>query len=378
MPWTKIADTTSLQEIATGIKMPLKIEICDHANVIFAKLSLFGNKIIVYDYLGEATEFPTDPPSKVKQIMARFIGKILEAFKLIDNNNIGKILLGDIVKSSSPVIIFPHDFCGKYKILNDNNFTKLLPEDVYHTFPNRKGFGSVTQFKMIARQKRCFVAPNNDWRNCTIFFKISDATEVCTGFKPISSDQQSNFSPILDTYMIQLENGILLKDDICLFHELNHARHFLKNFATYWESECLFPLENAYDGNSSLFESLKSEQVKGCKYLDETLVKNPFGSAEEELQLIGDTIISKQKLMERRTKIFDRYCEYYDILNPDLIILGDPVNEIAYSFFYSYPIRFPYNSIKDPKKMVISGSDLRLLLRFALREQARSPYYMHN
>lgn len=173
------------------INLSSKVEVCKRDDIIFVKAPILGNKVIIYDCLDNKADSITEA-AILTRIRNGFIGKTLETFNLIYNNPIGKILLTDICSNSTiPIIIFHHDFYKKCAIKSnttDESLKKLLPKDIYLGFPNQSDkLNSANKFILLSNYQRCFIRPNKDWRNCTIFFLMTDGKEMCTGFKGISA-----------------------------------------------------------------------------------------------------------------------------------------------------------------------------------------------
>jgi hypothetical protein len=282
----------------------------------------------------------------------------LKAFGKISKNPVGYRLLSDLnekIPPESPLVIFPHDFCSR-GCITDCNVDSTLHGDIAATFPHEKDVLKFKAFELLSKRERCFIKSNRDWKNCIIFFKISEETEKCVGFNAFSFESRDGYSPLRDDTEVTLMNNIVFQDDVCLFHELNHARHFFMEFPTCWN---VISLPNKYDGNLSL-------SGDGLKYSDGTQVVAPMPNAEEELQLTGYTVLSKQKLKYEGLSSFLEKCHNYRE-EGDLIIVDDPVNEIAYRFNSSLPIHFPYNRIEESKVIKIKVKFLRRLLKKALQ-----------
>lgn len=311
-------------------------------NTIFAKASLFSEKIIIYDCIGSAPTF--NKMSKIEQqIKDGFIGKILGTLKKIDKNLIGRRLLIDIMHARSPVIILPHDFLSKIgvvaasvpsddlialdtalatgirpisgptpDVIRQSIITAIIKNGAIDIFPlETKDIifgGGDLQFIL---GKFIYLSSNSQF--CPSSIKNLKANIVFFRFSEKLHNEQFGFflepPNKIDYPNLHIESGGALVrrlptyEDAALFHELNHYRHFLMGKNTIGAN--VSPKVNAYNNCSSL------EILPGRA--------NIFTAPEEELQLTGITTLDRK----------DNY-------------ITDYINETHYRLVAGYPIRFPY------------------------------------
>lgn len=270
-----------------------------------------------------------------------FSRKVMSAFEKINSNPIGEKLLDELsakIDPIDPLVIMPRDIIGSsigfvyedYKNLNEqekgiraNNIKYGIPNAVFKllsTFPPvvtpqdhtwldnflvnvECSVGSFFSNKCV--DQSCYGLPHN-----TVMLNFGLKEPKLFGFsKKLALSGPANRIIQADEN-IQITQELEHEDDITLFHELNHARHWIYEIGTYNK-----------DGGTKENRSTKDEnhsslgiQITGIEENTSTMV-----NSEEELQLTGFTQLK------------------------DGEIIRDYVNEIAYRFNSGRHIRFPYN-----------------------------------
>ena len=268
--------------MATQLKTNLQITIekVEHEDqqmdmLCFIKTTLFNGKIIIFDCCA---------PCKINYIYgiccspkfcyedSAFSNQIIENFKIIQQNPIGKRLCEDIVDATppkSPLIIFSCDFVKKIRnaynkvcelqnikpslsnmpqmlyltkeeenevtanwgdpvplniqniVVNDEKLMRLVPAEIKQYMPYSSEDGFAKTFNSYAATPGCSHFRFKDtviqeYNMIMCSFESDSKVANIFGFK---------FS-LVNTESVQLTN-IPFIDDITLFHELNHYRHFL-------------------------------------------------------------------------------------------------------------------------------------------------------
>ncbi|MDR2437086.1 MAG: hypothetical protein LBD17_03340 [Endomicrobium sp.] len=357
------------------------ISVLIHNNVVFVMAELFRGKIIICDYLGDLLRAAhpdqmqgkislrlnsvhkslssANPPNNksfaayrrilpenttiMEAIVNGFIGKTINTLRTIYKNPIGRMLLNDLnmlielQKASneahaSTIVVFPCDFLDAFnKTASSKNIdgNSCFPEKIKPYLPRAIDLLTWHQvFNTAVKLGSCFNAKDDNWPFNTVLLKYSDQMKglYMTGPDAIFSTGSSR-TEVKDNDEINLSKNIPFTDDIIVFHEFNHARHFLKNIGTH-------SANSAVNNASSLGIVTSEDKNNECK----------MHSPEEELQLTGYTIINVPIPGSRWKQKAKPILDY--------------VNETNYRIQSKMRIRFPYKG-KDGS---ILGVYLKLLL----------------
>lgn len=346
-------------------------------NNIFKKKSLADGKILVYECCKKI-----DEGSSVLQKAnpkASFIFKITEAFKEIENNDIGKLMLKELQDyinlsandtSNTPIIILPSNIIH---LTANVEIGEKLPENIIDYFPEelQKILGSKENIEKIAQLSSSgsqFIPINfvsNDLKYNVVIIDLEvEKTADRIGFEILYSEINSNDKIASKQIKINSDKKLTKIYDYCidivLFHELNHCRHFLQKRETYswkWGDEKKRIVETV---NCSLVSAQKDNysvnivaSSDGIMISSKKKQKTMMKCAEEELQLTGFTINESRKNIK------------------------DKINEISYSYSKIQKekkdgyIRYPYefnNPLLGNSQAFLSLKNVKKILRTALQQ----------
>ena len=347
------------------------LTILNHKNIMFLKLELLQGRIILFECLGEKNTFSLET---LLQIRNGIVGKTIKAVYKIHKNPVGNKLLNKLLNPNpkfaqecGPIIIFSCDFLNileKYVSKENISNKSCLPEEIKKYLPEDEELTWEDEFKTIAKAGSCFVSKNKNWPANTVLLQYADKIKYSLMVGTLDKFEKSSYPHIPNSTVFHLVPCIVFSDDIILFHELNHARHFI------YQSDTYICYDNLYQNASSL--KILINNIDNSLVEDELEKYNQgiMYSSEEELQLTGFT-----KIKEPEKNSFDKS-------TPQNIIgkttakpkkswrkiktkeLYDPINEIAYRLHSNMQIRFPYRN----KRGNISSEHFKLLLNKSLNQ----------
>lgn len=344
-----------IEQPFSGVKLVdpnLTIEYETTEQCHFFKISLYDGGIIILDVCKNnitPMQHINDPNS--------FSKKVMSAFEKINSYQVGKELLNELKAKTShnnQLVIMPRNIIGdgigfvysKYVALekqqkNDeaNVIKKKIPVAVLEllsTFPAAQQpdctwldnflvnteYGEGSFFSNKCLDKSCHGLP---YDTVMLNFELKEPKLFGFSKKFDLSGQENRLIPA--DVNIEITRDLEHEDDITLFHELNHAKHWIYRIGTY----------NTDGSTKDKSHSSLGVQITGIDEHASTMV-----NSEEELQLTGFTQLKDGK------------------------IISDHVNEIAYRFNSGRHIRFPYNMKPKAQSCYISLEHLKLLLKFSL------------
>ncbi|MDR0631685.1 MAG: hypothetical protein LBF54_00350 [Holosporaceae bacterium] len=228
-------------------KITDKVEKIEQEKCSFVKITLFSGSIIIYDV----------HPSKnmLKDYMKQpdsFLYKTLSAFLILKEDAIGNAMLDELIETMKnstygfqrPLVIFNWDFLKKVKEINGAAYDscslrKALPEAIRDDItvealstPWQKPPNWEETFNLLQLRNGMFLPKTIDptyqigFPNDTILLNFGRVeNRKLTGLKSVFSKE--DIFELDNDFSLALDTDILIEDDTTLFHELNHARHFM-------------------------------------------------------------------------------------------------------------------------------------------------------
>lgn len=305
-----------------------------------------------------------------------FSRNVMSAFGKINDNPIGEKLLDELstkIDPIDPLVIIPRDIIGDSIAFDYSTYEKLEKEQQKNEAASAiKGQIPVAVLELLSTFPHVVNQPDHTWLDnflvnveCSVgsFFSNKCVDQSCYGLPHntvmlnfgLKEPKLFGFSKKLAlsgpaNMIIQADENIQItqelehEDDITLFHELNHARHWIYEIGTYNKDGGTKENRSTRDKNHSSL----GIQITGIEENTSTMV-----NSEEELQLTGFTQLK------------------------DGEIIRDYVDEIAYRFNSGRHIRFPYNMEPNGSGTgcYISLEHLKSLLEVSL-EQVRNVFFV--